>query len=480
MRKFNTKRLKYGSVAVAFTAIFVTVVVLLNVIVSVVNKNGFLDVDVTSEAIFTVSEQSLDLLKSNDVPLTVYFLRERDEIAEDNESFILNLVDSYTANFPWIDVEYVDLDRNPKFKDKYTKSTTETLANTSLIVECAATNEYKVLTIEDYFLLEQDYFQKYITGFQGELALTSAILNVLTPDELVAAFETGHDELSATTLKDFLDKVGYEVIDINLREDVIDERVSLLVINSPKQDFGGYIEGAETGTSEIEKLVEYIETPDKNMLVFMAPDSPELKEFEEFLAVYGVKVERNVIVDEQNSVSGTMGLGVYGIYSENGNNEYVDEITGRVDSEYKTVFNRTAPITILFDEWKNGITVYPIVTTSKTAYYNDGENKIDGQFNMMTLSTKGTSKLVVCSTSYYNTFIETTSYANRDLLYSIAQSFGAKNVTPDIPIKLLDETKAQFDISAKATKAWGIAITAIPAAIVLVIAVVALTKRRHL
>ena len=216
------------------------------------------------------------------------------------------------------------------------------------------------------------------------------------------------------------------------------------------------------------------------MLVFMAPDSPELKEFEEFLAVYGVKVERNVIVDEQNSVSGTMGLGVYGIYSENGNNEYVDEITGRVDSEYKTVFNRTAPITILFDEWKNGITVYPIVTTSKTAYYNDGENKIDGQFNMMTLSIKGTSKLVVCSTSYYNTFIETTSYANRDLLYSIAQSFGAKNVTPDIPIKLLDETKAQFDISAKATKAWGIAITAIPAAIVLVIAVVALTKRRHL
>lgn len=479
MKKINVKKFKYGSVAVVFTAIFIAFVVLFNVIISVVNKNGALDIDVTSEAIFTVSDQSLNLLKSNNVPLTIYFLRDRDQIAEDNESYMLNLVDSYTSNFSWIDVEYVDLDRNPKFKDKYTKSTSETLSNTSLIVECSATNEYRVITVQDYFLLEQSYYQSYVTGFQGELALTSAILNVLTPDELIAAFETGHNELSATTLKSFLEKVGYQVIDINLREEDIDEKISLLVINNPKQDFGGYIEGTSS-KSEIEKLVDYIESPEKNMLVFMSPDSPELKEFEEFLAVYGVAVERNVIVDEQNSASGTAGIGIYGVYAPTGNDEYVDEITGRVDAEYKTVFNRAAPITILFDEWKNGIVVSPIVTTSKTAYYTEGENKVDGQYNLMTLSTKGTSKLVVCSTSYYNTFIETTTYANRDLLYSIAQSFGAKNVTPDIPIKLLDETKAQFDISATATKTWGIIITVIPAAIVLIIAAVALTKRRHL
>ena len=480
MKKFNTKKLKYGSVAVAFTAIFIAVVVLLNVIVSVVNKNGALDVDVTSEAIFTVSKQSVSLLESNTTPITLYFLRERDEIAEDNESYMLNLVDSYTSNFSWIDVEYVDLDRNPKFKDKYTKSSSETLSTTSIIVECSATNEYRIITVSDYFLLEQDYYyQTYVTGFQGELALTSAILNVLTPDELVAAFETGHGELSATALKSFLENVGYEVININLREEEIDEKVSLLVINNPKQDFGGLIEGADTGKSEVEKLVDYIESPDKNMLVFMAPDSPELKDFEEFLAVYGVSVERNVIVDTENSVSGTEGLGIYGVYPASGENEAVDAIISKVDAEYKTVFNRTAPIKILYD-FKNGIYVRPLVMTSKTAYYNDGDAKVDGQFNMMTLTTKGTSKLVVCSTGYFNTFIETTTYANRDLLYSIAESFGAKNVTPDIPIKVLDETKAQFDISAKATKAWGIAITVIPAAIVLIFGIVVTTKRRHL
>ena len=479
MKKINTKKLKYGSVAVAFTAIFIAVVVLLNVIISVVNKNGALDVDVTSEAIFTVSDQSVELLKSNTTPVTLYFLRERDEIGEDNESYMLNLVDSYTIKFPWIDVEYVDLDRNPKFKDKYTKSSNENLSTTSIIVECSATNEYRIVTISDYFLLEQSFYQTYLTGFQGELALTSAILNVLTPDELVAAFETGHGELSATALKSFLEKVGYEVKNINLREDELDDNISLLVINNPKQDFGGLIEGAETGNSEIDKLVEYMETPDKNMLVFMAPDSPELKNFEEFLAVYGVAVERSVIVDEENSVSGSEGLGIYGVYPESGKNEAVDQIIGKVDGEYKTVFNRTAPITKLFD-FKNGIYVYPLVTTSKTAYYSSNSDNIDGQFNMMTLSIKDTSKLVVCSTVYFNTFIETTTYANRDLLYSIAEAFGAKNVTPDIPIKVLDETKAQFDISAKATKAWGIAITVIPAAIVLIFGVVVTTKRRHL
>ncbi len=479
MKKFNNKKIKFGSVAVALTAIFVAVIVLLNVVVSIINKNGALDIDVTSEGIFTVSEQSIALLESNNVPLTIYFLRERDEISEDNESYMLNLVDSYTSKFSWIDVEYVDLERNPKFKDKYTKSTSETLATTSVIVECPTTNEYRVLTVEDYFLLEQSYYQMYVTGFQGELALTSAMLNVLTPDDLVAAFETGHDELAAPALKSFLENVGYEVIDIDLRKDAIDDSISLLVINSPKQDFGGLIDGAQVGSSAIEKLVEYMETPDKNMLVFMAPESPELKEFEEFLAVYGVAVERNVIVDENNSVSGSLGLGVYGVYPDEGESELIDEIMGRINTEYKTVFNRTAPIKILF-EFKNGIYVYPIATTSKTAYYNEGDAKVDGQFNMMTLSYKDTSKLVVCSTSYYNTFIETTTYANRDLLYSIAASFGAKNVTPDIPIKMLDETKAQFDISANATRAWGIAITAIPAAIVLIFAIAVTTKRRHL
>ncbi len=479
MMKFNNKILKYGSVAVTLTAIFLAVVVLLNVIVSVINKNGALEIDVTSEAIFTVSDKSISLLKTNSTPLTIYFLRERDEISEDSQGYMLNLVDSYTTNFSWIDVEYVDLDRNPKFKNKYTKSTSETLANTSIIVECSATNEYKVVTISDYFLLEQSYYQTYLTGFQGELALTSAILNVLTPDELVAAFENGHNELSSPALKSFLENVGYNVIDINLREEEIDESISLLVINSPKQDFIGNTDASQTNLSEIEKLVEYMETPDKNMLVFMAPDSPELKEFEEFLAVYGVSVERNVIVDADNSVSGSAGLGVYGIFAQTGENENVDAITERVNSGYKTVFNNVAPINRLFD-YKNGIYVSPIVTTSKAAYYTDGNEQIDGQFNMMTLSAKGTSKLVLCSTGYYNSFIETTAYANRDLLYSIAESFGAKNVTPDIPIKLLDETKAQFDISSKATKTWGIVITVIPATIVLIFGIIVTAKRRRL
>lgn len=482
----NNKKIKYGSLSVTLTAVFVAVIVLLNAVISVINKNGDLNIDTTSDSLYTVSNASVKLLQSNEVPVKIYFLQDRDDVLEDenSEGFMLNLVDSYLSNFSFIEIEFIDLDKNPKFKDRYTNSSTEKLSKTSIIVECPETKEYKVLTAADYFLLEtkNEYYYSYqvATGFQGELALTSAILNVITPDELSAAFVTGHGEIISEPLKKFLESVGYKVENLQLSDNEIEDKFSLLVVNDPKYDFGGNINN-ENAKSEIEKLVEYMDKPNKNMLVFMHPDSPKLNEFEEFLAVYGIAINRNVIVDNDNSVSLSDGKKIYGIYTPSGENVFADDIINRLNPEYKTVFYKAAPIKILFKD-KNNIGVTPLVTTSKTAVCTDDDNNVQDEFNMLTLSYKafndGFSKLAVCSTLYYNNELERTTYANRDLFYSLMQSFGAVNISPDIPIKTFDNTT--FDISENASRTWGILITFVPAAIVLIVGTITWLKRRHL
>lgn len=484
----NSKKFKYGSVALALSIVLVAGIILGNVVVSLINRNGALDFDMTGDSVYTLTSASKLLLDENNTAVKLYFLKERDKASDTTGlQFMVNLVDSYLETYgdKWLEVEYIDLVKNPTFKNNYTKSSSETLLDTSVIVECVENREYKVLTVEDYLLLELDPLSYYynITGFQGELALTSAMLNVINPDGLTAYFTSNHGEESAVYLTDFLEEVGYDVGTVDLSKNDIPEETSLLIVNNPKYDFIGadLNAGTSSGVSEIEKLVDYLKTPEKNMLVFMSPETPQLKEFEEFLAVYGMSVTRGVITDMSNSAATTNGMMVYGIYSADDGSVAKEIIERMSDSSYKTVFYKAAPINILFD-YKENITVSELVTTSKTAYYGEGDERVDGQFNMVTCSTSaidnGSSNLILCSTNYFNNYLATGSYANRDLMYSIAESFGVVNISTDVQIKTFDDHS--LVISETASNVWGILITVVPALIVLVVGAFVWIKRRHL
>ena len=56
---FASKRFKYGSVAVAFTVVFVAFVILLNaVFTAVANYNGGFYIDLTGEKIYDISDST--------------------------------------------------------------------------------------------------------------------------------------------------------------------------------------------------------------------------------------------------------------------------------------------------------------------------------------------------------------------------------------------------------------------------------------
>ena len=62
-KPFNTRKLKYGSISVAITAVFIAAVVLLNVFATQLTDRYGLKIDTTKEQIFEISDQSVDYLK---------------------------------------------------------------------------------------------------------------------------------------------------------------------------------------------------------------------------------------------------------------------------------------------------------------------------------------------------------------------------------------------------------------------------------
>ena len=73
-KKFSSKKLKYGTSAVIFTVVFVVFIILVNVLLSYVDRtSGGLYVDMTSKQLYGVSQQSVEALSTVEKPVEIIF-----------------------------------------------------------------------------------------------------------------------------------------------------------------------------------------------------------------------------------------------------------------------------------------------------------------------------------------------------------------------------------------------------------------------
>ena len=63
VKRFDSKKLRYGTLATAITAIVIVVVVLINVIVGIVMDKYPLKADLTANKIYEVSEKTINYLE---------------------------------------------------------------------------------------------------------------------------------------------------------------------------------------------------------------------------------------------------------------------------------------------------------------------------------------------------------------------------------------------------------------------------------
>ena len=238
----SKRTLHSGLYASVLAAVVLAVVVLLNLVVRAL-PTKYTQYDISTTALFTLSDTTENLLHELNTDVTAYYLAESGQ----EDANITRLLDRYageSSHFSW---QQRDPVLYPTFAQQYDG------ASTGSVVLVSGENN-TVLSYNDMY--EMDLESYYTTGtanysFQAENAITSGIAKV-TRTEAYQLYElTGHGETALTSdFTETLNNAGVTVTELNLvTSGSIPADAGALLINAP---------GADLTDAEAALLNEYV------------------------------------------------------------------------------------------------------------------------------------------------------------------------------------------------------------------------------
>ena len=491
----SSKRFKYGSSSVIFSAVFVVFILLINLVLSFADaKTGGLYIDMTSKKLFGVTDASRQALEGVSLPVEIVFARPSDIIAgNDYSNQIRLLAENFESEFENVTVLYKDVLTEPAYFNTFKTTSADVITDSSIVVYCPSTGLSVIYDLTNMYKLSSSTGKVF--AFDGENKLASAILKVARNKDtlLKAGFVIGHNENTIDTFKHFLEDYGYEVSNVDLK--TVNKKqlaeYNLLVVLDPQTDFIG--RATET-SNEIELIRDYVKEDFGNVMFFMNANAPDMPELNALLEdSFGVKLNtRSYIVEGAAHQSNYLGLGngleFYGTFSnENSGAGYeLHKNISTSDGVYP-YFAMVPSIDIATSESGN-MTVSPVIVTSDKAKLVEGDDSVlDWKSKpLMTLTrftriegnNEKSAHVLVCPTTGFLYGLEVASFANADLLKNALITMGNSNIIADIDFKVLDESEITVTTAVQTAMMKKLAII-IPV-IIAVIGVFVFIKRKYL
>ncbi len=331
----NSRKLRYGGVTAALTALIIAGVIIVNVIFSALAGKFLWYTDLTPELLFTLSDDCINLIRDGDpeVPnstspiekideiraekrtedpnfkdedfmLTITFCDDPDAWMYDNDlqRYVYDTALQLQAEFPdHIEVKNVNIVWHPTAVKQY-----GAVNRTSIIVECGS--EFRVRSLSHFYL--SDSAEESPWAYNGEKTFASLILAVTRAEAPVACLTTNHGEAVSANmpLVQTLITAGYKIHFLDLSatseegSDVYDpdynpipEDCRLIVVYGPKDDF--MVRDGVNEVDEIERLEKFLDGTN-SLMVFLSPDNVEpLVNFESYLEEWGISYDRHVSED---------------------------------------------------------------------------------------------------------------------------------------------------------------------------------------
>jgi len=521
MKVPQNKQFKYGSLAISLTVAVVAAVIVINAIVSALAAKFEWVYDMTDERYFEISEAAyshLDGINKEDCEITVYFLITEDYFYSTTAlsafyagmssnawgmKYIYEIAKQLDEKYENIKLEFVDpQSEHAKMKEILGQSK-ETVSSLDIIIRnygvqkdaygnAVTDSEGKPIKEYSYVKFNRDDFfafgaTGYVEAFKGEYRFISAILN-LTNNKQVAYFVTGHGERVggytigseitdwglAEGISDMLVDCGYEVRKIDLKYEDFGNEKGIVVIYGPTNDYHGNAESGEIG-----KINAYLESAGNDMLVFVNPQVQKLENLEAYLSgSFGVTREEALVKDGgENSISvdGTIFLG-------NAANGEVSEGLN-TDRGAKVVFDYVGPLVI---GEAAGVTVSPILCAPHSASITDmadGKERASKGEALVALSEKetenGTVSLLLSGTTRLATTltVDSSVYANRELLQNTLERFGKENIALKVEYKRVNSEI--LSITKKEAIIFTVIMSALIPLVILSVGTVVYIKRRY-
>ena len=491
-------KFKHGSMAVVFTAVFISIIIVVNILVSALSDRfPSMNFDMTLEGLNTLSEEAVDVAKGIESDTTIYIIGSEDAVRGDEVytnyglqySQVANLADRLQELNSKIKVEFIDPDRNPTFISQYPD---DNLTTGKVMISSEKRN--KVLSVTDLFSIQQDSTPgeyTYYSKVDGALANALYLVNLDTVP--VVALATGHDEMldeeqNLSSFTALLEDNNFEVKTFNILQEEIPEDASMVFIGTPTTDYT---------TEEIKKLEAFIsdeEMASSRTLFFTTYPTlswDSMPNLSTFLEEWGLKPQSSVLMETDAGNVLTTGDGSASPYLFA---NVSDDVMS--DTYENVVMPFSAPVERLFSA-NNDIVTYSVVETSDTAYAvsadSDGteENPETGTHTIVALSQKYmdnqgkiTANIVVdgSSESLLSTFIANSTFGNKAFTTDFVKLLtGTSDTRIGISVSQTQTNTRDIAASASVIQFVGLIVfTALVPIAVLAAGLVIFLRRRHL
>ncbi len=494
--KMNTKKLKYGAAATVITVVVIALVVLLNVIIYALSDRYNMSFDLTPGGDFEISDETKDYIASlnEDVEICTTV----DELAfETSESIYYRqayeVLKKYEYNSDRIDVNFVDMTVDPTYVEKYKQYYDGSISDYSIIVFNNNSHRIRVLSVNDLFNTEIDYYtmSQQIVSSKAEQTLTSALMYVTDPDPKKAVYlDVVTQSMNGENIMDMLASNGFETVTIDPNAEDIPEDADMLVINAPLNDFSEEL---------IDKIYNFMENGGnygKNMIYTASYSQNDTPNIDAFLEEWGIRVGDG-LVGENNRQNIASETSAYAIMTYLEENDYTGGIPEEVISNPIAAYN-SRPIEIMYD-YSGNVTTDLLLATSETGfvmtndmieeYYSTGEEPPieEKAVPIMAMTSKYTfidtkqvlSNILVigCDDILNSGLTSQTYYNNGDYFVSIVNKMSGKENGLNIVAK--DLTSETYETSASQVTTLRIVFMFVLPLLVAAAGITVWLKRRH-
>ncbi len=509
MKLLHTKKFRYGSVSLTLTVIIIAAVILVNAIFTALAEKFLWYIDMTSEEIYTLSDEAIALLDSEaaapfrEADVTIIFCSDKDVLeGETLTRYMLYSALDIADRYDNVKIRYVDIYTNPSAVQQFTA--TQDIYAQSVIVTSGT--EYRVFSWNTFF--RYDSTGETIIGYDGEQRYVSALLSVTQAESPIACVTTNHGEIDSLTadssILSLLHENGYELKNIDLTKEELPEDCRLVLVFDPQSDF---VAGGLSEVDELKKLDDFL-ADGNSLMVFFDYETPVLRNFEEFLSEWGIAVSREgtanyLIKDADHSLTAN-GYTIKGDYVvDNGAGAKITAQL-RADAYPKDViFPYTSAIGLpegwmlkqntedgfsVYSSTANGIvrSRYGVFTSFDSAEAYAGENKgADGPYYLMTMTseyhaeTQRNAYVLACSsTQFASAGALNRSYGNHSALSYASVVMGRTVIPVSLNCKYFADTEID-SITSKAANQYTVVLSVVPAAIIFIAGTYIMVRRKY-
>lgn len=379
-------------------------VILLNLIVGKIGEKTPLKLDLTSNKIFELSEETKNVLKNVDKDIDVfYFVTKGNE-----ELYIAQTIEMYKGYSDKIHFEQKDPTADPVFA----RSLGTDVTDNSVIVKSGD----RIKVVDSSTIYDDSLNQYGIIEFQLEQKLTRAIAYVQAESDIKVYFTSGHEEIGYQFMKTALEDENAEAYEIDLKTTDIPTNAAAIYIIGPQTDFSA---------DELSRLQSYLSNGGglNVSLDVKADDLPTLRQF--LSENWGINYNNDIVM-ETDGMS-ILANNPFYLLPQIAQHDITSVFVG-IKPDIAWPESRSLYITEVPD-----VKASSLLTTTENAFskaaadsvsYTAEEGDIQGvqtlavAFECVDNSKNTTSRIIATGTSLYaaDMFLSDTSFANSEFL----------------------------------------------------------------